>query len=95
MESIMFNFDPEDVGWGFIQDWNTGKVTNLVGSTKVGTRYGMPHSGEWDYVLYIPKGRKDELKAINFAVCGARTHWVYKWCSIFELEEMENEMNQE
>lgn len=95
MESIMFNFDPEGVGWGFIQDWNTGKVTNLVGSKKVGTRYGMPHSGEWDYVLYIPKGRKDELKAINFDVCGARTHWVYKWCSIFELEEMENEMNQE
>lgn len=91
MERIVFDFDAEDVGWGYIREWNMGKAINLVGSREIGTRYGMPNSGEWDYVLHIPKGRKDELKAINFDACGARTHWVYKWTSIFEKETLPDE----
>lgn len=81
-------FEKEEVGMGFISYAAIrAEVVNLNGSTSVGTRYGSAHSGDWDYVLPIPRGHKDELKAINFDACGSRTHWVYKWCSIFEAGE--------
>lgn len=87
-ESAGLNFDLEDVGMGAIHvSAQRSKIINQKGSTTVGTRYGSPHSGEWDFVIYIPKGHKDELKALNFTSCGCRTHWVYKWCSIFEKDE--------
>lgn len=87
-ESTGLTFEPEGVGMGGIHvTARRGQVRNLKGSTTVGTRYGEPHSGEWDYVIYIPKGYKDELKALNFSSCGTRTHWVYKWASIFEIDE--------
>lgn len=88
MESPSLNFDLEEIGVGFIhRSARKGQVRNLKGSSTVGTRYGSPRSGEWDYVIYIPKGYKDELKALNFSSCGTRTHWVYKWASIFEIDE--------
>lgn len=87
-ESTGLSFEPEDVGMGGIHvTARRGQVRNQVGSTTVGTRYGSPHSGEWDYVIYIPKGSKGDVKALNFTSCGSRTHWVYKWCSIFEKDE--------
>ena len=87
-ESTGLTFEPEDVAMGFIHSSaRRGEVRNLVGSTTVGTRYGEPHSGEWDYVIYIPSGRKEDVKALNFTSCGTRTHWVYKWCTIFEKDE--------
>ena len=87
-ESAGLNFDLEDVGMGFIHvSAQRSKIINQKGSTTVGTRYGSPHSGEWDFVIHIPKGHKDELKALNFTSCGCRTHWVYRWCSIFEKDD--------
>ena len=86
---IKFMFDYEDVPKGFGRDRNWGKAINVVGSTTVGTRYGSPQSGEWDYVIHVPRGHKDELRAINYDSCGSRTHWIYAWCSIFEKEEYE------
>ena len=87
-ESASLNFDLEDVGPGAIHvSARRGEVRNLKGSTTVGTRYGEPHSGEWDFVIYIPTGSKDQLKALNFSSCGTRTHWVYRWCSIFEKDD--------
>ncbi len=87
-ESTGLTFDPEDIKMGFIHVTSRrGEIRNLKGSTTVGTRYGEPHSGEWDYVIHIPKGYKDDVKALNFSSCGVRTHWVYKWASIFEKDE--------
>ena len=87
-ESSSLNFDLEGVGMGAIHvSARRGQVRNLVGSTNVCTRYGSPHSGEWDFVIYIPNGSKDQLKALNFSSCGSRTHWVYKWCTVFEKDE--------
>lgn len=87
-ESAGLNFDLEDVGMGAIHvSAQRSKIINQKGSTTVGTRYGSPHSGEWDFVIHIPRGHKDELKALNFTSCGCRTHWVYKWRSIFEADE--------
>ena len=87
-ESSSLNFDLEGVGMGAIHvSARRGQVRNLVGSTSVCTRYGSPHSGEWDFVIYIPNGSKDQLKALNFSSCGSRTHWVYKWASVFEKDE--------
>ena len=84
----LLSFEDEDVDYGFIsKSASRGVVKNLTGSTTVGTRYGSPHSGEWDYKIRIPKGRKGQVKALNFSSCGSRTHWVYKWCSIFEKDE--------
>lgn len=87
-DGASLTFEPEGVGMGGIHvAARKGQVRNLAGSTSVGTRYGEPHSGEWDYVIYIPKGSKGDVKALNFTSCGSRTHWVYKWCSIFEKDE--------
>ena len=45
-------------------------------------------SGEWDFAIRIPSdSKKNELRALNFNACGSRTHWVYRWCSIFEKDE--------
>ena len=94
-ESSSLNFDAEGVGMGGIRYINRGVPTNLNGSTEVGSRYGEAKSGEWDYVMRVPSGRTDELRAINFDACGCRTHWVYKWCTIFELEEMDENDNED
>lgn len=93
-ESASLNFDAEGVGMGGIRYRNQGIPTNLKGSTEVGSRYGEAKSGEWDYVMRVPSGHTNELRAINFDACGCRTHWVYKWCTIFELEEMEENNNE-
>lgn len=87
------NFDAEGVGMGGIYYINRGTPINLNGSTEVGARYGEAKSGDWDYVMRVPTGRKDELRAINFDGCDCRTHWVYQWCTIFELEENNDENN--
>ena len=31
--------------------------------------------------------KKNELRAINYHSCDSRTHWVYRWCSIFGKDE--------
>ena len=81
-------FEKEEIGMGFLsRSAIKATVANQQGATTVGTRYGFPHTGEWDFVLHIPSGRKDELRAINFDSIGSRTHWVYKWASIFEKDE--------
>lgn len=88
MESSSLVFDLERIGMGGIHvSARKGVVRNLKGSSTVGTRYGSPRSGEWDFVIHIPKGSKDELRALNFVSCGTRTHWVYRWCSVFEKDE--------
>lgn len=76
---------------GFTHDLNSAEVRNLVGSKSVGSRYGAPTSGEWDFVLYIPRGWKDDMKAVNFDACGSRTHWIYQWGSIFEVDNFNEE----
>ena len=88
-ETPWITFEDESIGPNFISDWAVeGKVINLTGSKTVGTRPGSATSGEWDFVLRIPNGsKKNELRAINYHSCDSRTHWVYRWCSIFEKEE--------
>lgn len=86
-ESSSLNFDDEGVGMGGIRYINRGEPVNMNGSRDVGSRYGEAKNGSWDYVMKVPSGRKDELRAINFDACGSRTHWVYKWATIFELED--------
>lgn len=88
-ETPWITFEDESIGPNFVSDWAVeGKVINLTGSKTVGTRPGSATSGEWDFVLRIPNGsKKNELRAINYHSCDSRTHWVYRWCSIFEKEE--------
>ncbi len=88
-ETPWITFEDESIGPNFISDWAVeGKVINLTGSKTVGTRPGSATSGEWDFVLRIPNGsKKNELRAINYHSCDSRTHWVYRWCSIFEKDE--------
>lgn len=83
-------FEDESIGMNFSSDWAVwGEVRNLKGSTTVGISPDDPDSGEWDYVIHIPSGsKKNELRALNFNACGGRTHWVYRWCSIFEKGEL-------
>lgn len=90
-ESATLNMDQEDIPMGFTHDLNSAEVRNLVGSKNVGSRYGAPTSGEWDFVLDIPRGRKDDMKAVNFDACGSRTHWIYQWGSIFEVDNFNEE----
>ena len=88
-EDTRLTFEDESIGMNFSSDWAVwGEVRNLKGSTTVGISPDDPDSGEWDYVIHIPSGRKkNELRALNFNACGSRTHWVYRWCSIFEKDE--------
>lgn len=88
-EDTRLTFEDASVGMNFSSDWAVwGEVTNLKGSTTVGISPDDPDSGEWDYVIRIPSGsKKNELRAINFNACGSRTHWVYRWSSIFEKDE--------
>lgn len=88
-ETPWITFEDEDIGPNFVSDWAVeGKVINLTGSKTVGTRPGSATSGSWDFVLRIPKGsKKNQLRAINYHACDSRTHWVYRWCSIFEKDE--------
>ncbi len=57
-----------------------GEVRNLIGTRGVGTRKEDGKYGEWDYVIYIPKGNKDEEQGLNFLSLESRTQWVYRWC---------------
>lgn len=88
-EDTRLTFEDESIGMNFSSDWAVwGEVRNLKGSTTVGISPDDPDSGEWDYVIHIPSGsKKNELRALNFNACGSRTHWVYRWCSIFEKDE--------
>ena len=88
-ENTRLTFEDESIGMNYSSDWAVwGEVTNLNGSTWVGIQPSDPDYGEWDYVLRIPAGsKKNELRAINFNACGSRTHWVYRWCSVFEKDE--------
>ena len=88
-EDTRLTFEDESIGMNFSSDWAVwGEVRNLKGSTTVGISPDDPGSGEWDYVIRIPSGsKKNELRALNFNACGSRTHWVYRWCSIFEKDE--------
>lgn len=86
-------FDKEDVGMGGRYYHCVGRSVNLDGSTEVGSHYGEAKSGEWDYVINIPSGREDELRAINFDACGSRTHWVYRWCTVFEKDDQEEQVD--
>lgn len=63
-----------------------GKAVNVKGSTSVSLRYGSPKSGEWDYVLHIPSGRKNQTKYIEFRTSGVTSYWYYKWCSASDIE---------
>lgn len=90
-ESATLNMDQEDVHLGATHDLNSAKIRNLVGSRSVGSRYGAQKSGEWDFVLSIPRGRKGMQKAVNFDACGSRTHWIYEWGSIFEVYSFDDE----
>ena len=84
-ENVLFLFEDESIPQGFSSDGAIGaKIINLNGSTRVGVTPDTPSSGTWDYVIHIPSGKKDELKALNYTTCGSRTHWVYKWCSASE-----------
>ncbi len=84
-EDVLFLFEDESIPQGFSSDGAIGaKIINLDGSTRVGVTPDTPSSGTWDYVIHIPSGKKDELKAFNYSTCGSRTHWVYKWCSASE-----------
>ncbi len=86
-EYASLTFEDADVGWGYISNYAyRGVVTNLTGDFYVGTRPDAGVKGSWDFKLYIPIGRKDDLKAINYSACGSRTHWVYRWCSVFEKD---------
>ena len=87
-ESASLIFDREDVGMGgaYVGYIKAEKI-NIKGSDKVGIRYGEAKSGEWDFKIRLPRGSKGDLKALNYDACGSRTHWVYKWCSIFEKDE--------
>lgn len=81
------NFDKEDCPMGFRTIWGIkAEIIDLVGSDIVGSHYGYPKSGSWKFKITIPAGRQGELYAINYSTRGCRTHWVYKWASIFELE---------
>ena len=88
-EDTRLTFEDESIGMNYSSDWAVwGEVRNLKGSTTVGISPDDPDSGEWDYVIRIPSGsKKNELRALNFNACGSRTHWVYRWCSIFEKDE--------
>lgn len=57
---------------------------NMVGTGSVGIRYGSRHSSEWDYVIYIPKGRKNKQSTLTFYSCGSYTRWFYKWGVVSE-----------
>ena len=57
-----------------------GAIRKLKGTKGVGTWKEHGNHGEWDFVIRIPKGNKDEEKALNFYSCDSRTQWVYKWC---------------
>lgn len=63
-----------------------GTAVNVKGSTSVSLRYGSPKSGEWDYVLHIPSGRKNQMKYIQFCTRGIRSYWHYKWCTASDIE---------
>ena len=86
-ESIYYLWQDWGTGHGYSHSATWGKVTNLNGSTSVGTRPDAATSGSWDYVLHIPSGRKGQLKTIDFHSCGSWTHWVYRWSNIFEKDE--------
>lgn len=57
-----------------------GVIRKLKGTKGVGTWKEHGNHGEWDFVIRIPKGNKDEEKALNFFGCNSRTQWVYRWC---------------
>lgn len=81
-------FEDENIPMGFVSDWALGaSVERLNGSTRVGSRPGEESHGDWDFKVVIPKGYKNELRALNYVSCGCRTHWVYRWCSAFEKDE--------
>lgn len=81
---VSMSFDKEDVSMGFIYYTDRPQAVNVKGRMTVGSRWGENRSGECDFVYKVPSGSKDQLRAMNFDGCGSRTHWVYKWCSIFE-----------
>ena len=57
-----------------------GVIRKLKGTKGVGTRKEHGKHSEWDFVISIPRGRKDKVQALNFYSCDSRTQWVYKWC---------------
>ena len=64
-----------------------GTVVNVKGGgIGVSLRYGSPKSGEWDYVLHIPSGRKNQMKYIQFCTGGVTSYWYYKWCTASDIE---------
>ena len=67
------------------------KVKNLVGSEWVGGGAGEPQSGEWDVVLYIGQGYKGDETTLSFYGCGSDTRWTYRWCTLFERDEVQEE----
>lgn len=90
-DEMSLGMDYEDVGQGYItsfgQSHKAAAINKVGGGTYVAARFTeRQNSGECDFKLGLPSGSKDKLYAINFNGSGCRTHWVYRWATIFEKD---------
>ena len=73
------------------KDNTRATVRNLSGSDWVSGSAGEPQSGEWDAVVYFREGYKGNETTLVFYGCDSETRWTYRWCTLLERHEDQEE----